>query len=100
MTSLTISYFTPNQEWQHDIPSEIITIEEARARKKSGRAYFVSGTHGVMCEVPQLSFVPLDADRKPIRERGDWKVVDQTAKPGIRHRRTRTGPGRPHYALV
>jgi hypothetical protein len=99
MTSQLISYFLSTQDWRTEAPYEQITIEEARRRKKQGD-YFVPGTNGVMCQTPRFAREPRDVDDQPIKAAEGWRVVDQTAKPGIKHKATRIGPGFPRYALV
>ena len=99
MTSQSVSYFLSNQDWRTEAPHEKISIEEARRRKNQGD-YFVPGTNGVMCQTPRFSLGPRDVDDQPIKDAEGWRVVDQTAKPGVKHKATRIGPGCPRYALV
>lgn len=49
---MTIEYFLSTQDWRREQPHELIEVDEARRRKKTGAAYFIPGTSGVMCEVP------------------------------------------------
>lgn len=98
---MLIAYFSSTQDWRTDQPTKHIPIEEARDLRDAGAHYFAD--HGrAIVEVPRfmLQRQEQDADNKPICRRWNWRVVNQTAKPGVRHKETRLGPGNPSYALV
>lgn len=99
MSTQLVSYFQSQQDWRIDAPAEIISVDEARLRKKSGRAYYIPGQNGVMCEVPKFCKAPLDAELEPITSsRSEWKILGQTAKPGSQ--KAYSGPGLPVYQMV
>jgi hypothetical protein len=100
----TFRYFDVTRDWRRDAPSELITLETARARKRQGVAYFVPGTD-CMCELPKQAIqqqrgVDEDADGKVSCNRSEWKIVNQTGKAGVKHKDTRIGPGEPRFSMV
>lgn len=80
----------------------MITLEEARQLKKAGSHYFVC--HGrAIVEIPSHVLAALTAracaQSSTAEMPGDLRVVDQTAKAGVKHKPTRIGPGRPRLAF-
>lgn len=104
MTNQLISYFLSTQDWRTDAPCELITIEEARKRKANGDFFIPGGS--AMCQESEVARAAREQHRQRAatsntRQRdGEWRVVDQTAKAGVKHKPTRIGPGVPRYAFV
>lgn len=98
-----VAYFTSVQNPQLDTPTKTVTRDEARRLKKANTHYFADGGRAIV-EIPPFLVPEIregnDVDGRRRVERFEWKVVGQTAKPGVRHRPTSIGPGNPRYALV
>jgi hypothetical protein len=104
MSTQTVFYFLSTQDWRTEAPHEYLSVTEARRRKRKEGAYFVPGTNGIMLQSPRAQYSPpagRNGDEAPAQRASEgWRVVDQTAKSGVRHKPTRIGPGCPRYALV
>lgn len=100
MTNQFISYFLSNQDWRTDAPFELITVDEARRRKANGDFFIPGGS--AMCQESPVARSAREQHRESAASKraGEWRVVNQTAKPGIKHKPTRIGPGNPRYAFV